>query len=392
MYRFSSPLLSVLCLLLAGAVHAGQSGEDLQSQTITVGKLREEITRQEEKIDQSRKQERSLQSELAELDEKIRRLTDKINQLQVKIADQERVIGAKEMELALLNKKTEALRLHLTKRLRTYYFMGKTGFVDFMFTSKTLPELLLNNEAFQSLVSYDQTVFAAYRQSVGEIDRVKRAHELEKTVQENFLAQADEENSSLRELTREKSELLKRVQLEKGLFELSLGEMKRVENELRTLLIRSHRVETGRSRGFIENRGNLPPPVWGTLLRRFQETGSRIDPIFTNGITIQIPDRAEVYAVYDGEVIFAAGMEGYGDTVIIDHGRQYYTVTASLGELLVREGERVVQGQEIGRTGKEARPFGPNLYFEIRHGAVPENPVNWLKNDALSLPRPAPLN
>ena len=65
--------------------------------------------------------------------------------------------------------------------------------------------------------------------------------------------------------------------------------------------------------------------------------------------------------------------------IIVDHDLQYYTVTARLDDLKVREGDMVSQGQVIGTAGEVASLFGKGLYFEIRHGSIAEDPLPWLQ-------------
>ena len=90
--------------------------------------------------------------------------------------------------------------------------------------------------------------------------------------------------------------------------------------------------------------------------------------------------------MYGGTVLFAASMRGYGKLAIIEHDRQYHTVTARLGEIAVREGDVVKQGQVIGGTGETTALFGRSLYFEIRSGAQAEDPLRWLQPGSLVLP------
>ncbi len=289
------------------------------------------------------------------------------------------------MELTAITQKNEALQHHLNNRLKSFYLMGKTGFFNISFSSKTLPDLLLTNDAFHSLVTYDQSVFAAYRESVGTIDRVKRAHELEKAVLENFLADADKERLALQQTNEEKNNLLKRVQTQRSLYEQALREMKKAESHLTSTLTSSSRTQEQKTRTFSLNKGKLPPPVWGQLISRFKQASPNADDTtFTNGITINTPDKTEAFAVYDGEVLFAGTMRGYGKMVIIDHDQEYYSVTARFNELHVKEGDLVKQGQVIGLTGKNATLFGKGLYFEIRHGEVAEDPLDWLKPGTLA--------
>ena len=192
--------------------------ESQQMHAVNVGKLRQEMFLHEERIDQSGQQELSLLGEMEHLDEKITKQKNKIEDFKTRVREQERVIGAKEKELAAVIQKNQALQQHLTRRLKAFYLMGKTGFINMSFSSKTLPDLLLTNDAFQSLITYDHSVFNAYRESVTAIDRIKRAHELEKAVLENFLADADKENRLLQQTAEEKNSLLKRVQTQRGLY------------------------------------------------------------------------------------------------------------------------------------------------------------------------------
>jgi septal ring factor EnvC (AmiA/AmiB activator) len=207
---------------------------------------------------------------------------------------------------------------------------------------------------------------------------------LEKSVLENFLADADNERLALQQTTEEKNNLLKRIQTQRGLYEQALKEMKKAESTLISTLTSSSKTQEQKVRAFSLNKGKLPPPVWGEVISRFkQESATGDDTIFTNGISINTPDKSEAFAVYDGEVIFAGTMRGYGKMVIIDHEQEYYSVTARFNELRVQEGDLVKQGQVIGLTGKNASLFGKGLYFEIRHGEVAENPLDWLKPKTL---------
>lgn len=372
----------LLASLLPALSYSAEPTENRQLSSINVGKLRQAISAHEEKIEQSSLEEHSLLDEIDSLDDTISQQKRKIDALQTQILEQERVIDAKEKELTAIYQKNETLRQHLIKRLRSFYFMGKTGFLNIIFSSETLPDLMMNNDAFRSLVTYDQALFAEYRKSVTEIDRAKRTHELEKSVKEHFLADADKENALLQQTAKEKNEVLKRVQTQKGLYEQALKEMKKSENNLTTALTQIDRTAkpSEKSHGFLASKGRLPPPTRGEVIRRFHESSaSDEDTTFTNGITIKTPENSEVYAVSDGTVIFAGYMRGYGKMVIIDHEQQYYTVTARFDEIRVEEGDLVKEGQLIGKTGEIATLFGKGLYFEIRHEAIAENPLNWLR-------------
>jgi len=89
---------------------------------------------------------------------------------------------------------------------------------------------------------------------------------------------------------------------------------------------------------------------------------------FHKGTDIALPRGAPVFSAWDGEVILADWVTGYGQTVIIDHGK-YRTLYAHLMSFSVRPGQEVRQGQEIARADSTGLSDGDHLHFEIRSGA-----------------------
>jgi lipoprotein NlpD len=76
--------------------------------------------------------------------------------------------------------------------------------------------------------------------------------------------------------------------------------------------------------------------------------------------------------VYSG-----SGLRGYGKLIIIKHNDSYLSVYAHNRELLVKEGERVAQGQRIAEMGStDADRVG--LHFEIRRLGKPVDPLQYL--------------
>ncbi len=74
-----------------------------------------------------------------------------------------------------------------------------------------------------------------------------------------------------------------------------------------------------------------------------------------------------VYAADTGRVVKAGWSEiGYGYRIIIDHGIDYVTLYAHLGEYFVQPGDIVQKGEIIGRVGSTGNSTGPHLHFEVR--------------------------
>ncbi len=116
-------------------------------------------------------------------------------------------------------------------------------------------------------------------------------------------------------------------------------------------------------------------PVKGTITSRFGIRGHRRH----DGIDIAAPEGTPIVAAAAGKVLFAGNQgTGYGNLVIIHHEGDMITVYAHCSQILVAEGQRVRQGQEIATVGSTGRSTGPHLHFEIRKRTKPRNPLFFL--------------
>lgn len=93
-----------------------------------------------------------------------------------------------------------------------------------------------------------------------------------------------------------------------------------------------------------------------------------------DGIDISLPYGAPIRAHEDGVVVHAGWRNGYGLTVIIDHGSGKETLYAHASALRVREGQVVRAGEVIAAVGTTGRAYGAHLHFEIRHDGRPVDP------------------
>jgi septal ring factor EnvC (AmiA/AmiB activator) len=139
------------------------------------------------------------------------------------------------------------------------------------------------------------------------------------------------------------------------------------------------RMPTSQSRDFHRRKGGLTPPVSKKPSQRFgpRKQDDYLSYVRHTGWTYRIPPNTEVRAVASGEVVYARRLEGYGDVVILAHGRHYHTVYAHLRALDVEPGDEVEQGSVVGRSGETGSLDGPKLYFEMRREGTPIDPEPW---------------
>ncbi|HWQ86145.1 peptidoglycan DD-metalloendopeptidase family protein [Brevundimonas sp.] len=107
---------------------------------------------------------------------------------------------------------------------------------------------------------------------------------------------------------------------------------------------------------------SLDWPVRGDILRRFGPVGMGER---NNGVNIGAAAGTEVRAAAAGEVAYVGDdLAGQGLTVLVAHPGGWRTVYGHLGSTVVRDGDRVTAGQQIGTVGTTAGDGRPSVHFE----------------------------
>ena len=116
--------------------------------------------------------------------------------------------------------------------------------------------------------------------------------------------------------------------------------------------------------------------------------GPRVHPIFGtvrrhNGLD-QGGDLGDpIRAVDAGVVVLAEMRNGFGNTIVIDHGDKIASLYAHQSYLEVEVGDEVARGELIGRIGSTGWSTGPHLHIEIRVEGLPVDPILYLVDGEL---------
>lgn len=117
--------------------------------------------------------------------------------------------------------------------------------------------------------------------------------------------------------------------------------------------------------------------IWPTRGRISSHYGTRNGRMH-HGIDVAAPTGTRIVAGRGGLVTHAGWADGYGNVVYIDHGGGWTSRYAHMSSVGCSRGQRVSQGQTIGRVGSTGRSSGPHLHFEIRVNGQSRNPYGYL--------------
>jgi murein DD-endopeptidase MepM/ murein hydrolase activator NlpD len=132
----------------------------------------------------------------------------------------------------------------------------------------------------------------------------------------------------------------------------------------------------------MENIPAIQPVMNKDLKRVASGYGMRIDPVyhvrkFHQGMDFTAPTGTEIFATGNAKVEFTGWKQGYGNTVILDHGYGYKTLYAHLYKSLVRKGQKVRRSDIIALVGNTGKSTGPHLHYEVRLNGKPVDPRNY---------------
>ncbi len=127
----------------------------------------------------------------------------------------------------------------------------------------------------------------------------------------------------------------------------------------------------------------LKMPVTGKIASAFgwQYSGALNEWYYNPGITIQAAKGQPVQAAWSGTVTQVTHEPHMGLTVTVQDGDSFSTVYGHLGQVDVKAGETLRQGQVVGSVGGASlysRDAGAHVDFQVYHGATATNPMNYL--------------
>jgi murein DD-endopeptidase MepM/ murein hydrolase activator NlpD len=128
-----------------------------------------------------------------------------------------------------------------------------------------------------------------------------------------------------------------------------------------------------------EPAGGAPSFRWPVRGRVIAGFGPKPNGLQNDGINLAVPEGTPIKAAEDGVVAYAGNeLKGYGNLVLVRHADGFVTAYAHASDILVKRGETVKRGEVIAHSGQTGNVTSPQLHFEIRKGATPVDPAQYL--------------
>lgn len=385
-------IAAALLLAIPVAAHAQSAEQQLRDKQAELDRIREEREDLQKRMKQLQSSAHSITDELQNLN----RQQDVTRRAVTSLDDQlESLNGAvKQTTANLVRAEDEAVakRAVLRHRLIEIYKRGPLYDFQALLSADSFGELVARYKYLHEIALHDRALVHRIDDLRAQI-RGRRTDlvTLQGGVRQNRSEKAEEE-ARLAALEQQRQQSLQKVQQDTRKTQQRLAQIRKSESRLNNIIAS---IETERRRGTTRasatargassirtsDYGKLDWPVDGNILYNF---GRVVRPDNTtlrwNGIGIAAAPGTSVRSVAAGDVVLAAPLGTYGQTVIVEHGGGDYSVYGSLGKINVAKGAHVSKGEVIGSVGTSDPDLPPHLHFEIRHGGPAVDPATWLRN------------
>lgn len=150
------------------------------------------------------------------------------------------------------------------------------------------------------------------------------------------------------------------------------AEKKDITSEKKIVDIKAYKIN------FAKLKKKLKLPVKGKVIYKYNskrsDTGTR-----WKGLFIKAKEGSNVKSVAAGQIIFSDWLRGFGNIIIIDHGKNYMSLYGNNDSLLKQKGDYIKGGEVIALSGNSGGNKYNGLYYELRHNGKPFNPLKWTK-------------
>jgi len=375
-------LVSVFSPALAGKKVAGKIDTLLKDEQAELKILRKKIAQQENAISKVGKKESAVLKNLQKIGSQLKLKKRELEIYKWNFKNNQKKISSLEPRLKKAEQKIKSHKKILGLRLRSIYKEGPIFPLRVAFSSNNVTDLMQRLKYMDLIVQQDSQMLQDY---LTKLEQIKQDKSSLYTVRAKLVSLKKNTVSKKREIEKtkkEKSVYLKKIKRKKNLSVKVKKELLAASNNLNSLIDKLlMKLVSGEGLDISDKKGRLKLPLKGRILNKFgrKRVKEYESYIVYNGINVRARRGTPVQAVFDGKVLYTGELEGYGNLVIVGHGKEYHSLYGHLDSIKVAANKVVKTGEVIALSGDSGSLEGETLYFELRKNGKPIEPVRWFR-------------
>ena len=372
-------ILGMVFSLTSPMVYASSTKDKLDDVQQDKKDTEERLEQVEQKIEELEQLKSDAQEYIKAMDAELAIATDNLEDLENQKVQKEAEIKQTEEELVVA-KEVEAEQLaSMQVRIQFMYENGNESYLDMIFNSKSIAELLNKAEYVSQIMAYDRQMLEEYQETRAIIEEKEERLTREYQELEVLVAQAEEEKEAIELLISSKAKQLAQYESDIEASEAEVAsmqeEMDALDREIAKLEQKIREEEEAARRAAQQQKvvydgGKFLFPL-NSYSRMTSDYGWRIHPIYGtqrlhNGMDFGASTGTPIMAAYDGEGVVSTYSSSAGNYIMINHGGGLSTVYMHCSKLIAKVGDTVKKGDVIGLVGSTGNSTGPHLHFSVR--------------------------
>lgn len=386
-----------------------------------------EATKQEasQNIESAKGKKNAAEKKIAGVEAEVAAADKEIEQAEAKLAESEKKIASYDDQLAEIEKELaerEAalaeLEVKMGERLKAMYMFGNESYVQMLFSSSDLTDLMAKIDFVKAVVKADNDTAKEYEEAVtkvaatqGKIEKKKAEQEAAKQENEGIIAEQTKLQAGRQELLKQNEVLIAEytaeIKEEQATFDAADAELYRIvaeqEAEAQRIIAEQEQAQaqesndqgsgsssgesssgSGGGGGSATSSSGYMWPISTNYYPMYDDDwfGPRVSPFpgassYHEGIDIVAPGGTPLYAHANGVVVKAGWNGGYGYCVMITDGNGNTSLYGHLSDIYVSYGQYVTQGQTVGAVGTTGTSSGNHLHFGFMVGGRFVDPLGY---------------
>lgn len=366
-------------------------------------------------LQQTQQKQKTITEEISQLDKSATAAREELERVNAQLEETQKNLEQAQKDLEEATQKKESQMATFRERVKFMHENGSVGYLKAIMQADSITDLISRAEYIHQIMDYDKNTLEELKRNQSIIEAKEKEITIERDEISVLVAQQKQKSDELEQKLAEKQKVSEQYRQDAQKYEEELKSWEQASAEVERLINEANRkaAEEAKKRAAEEAQrkaaqqqssrsnssssssgggaamGNVTYTggqfVWPVPGRSYISSGYgyRNRPIgsgreFHTGYDIPAPTGTNIVAAAGGTVITAGYVNGFGYTVMINHGGGLVTLYGHNSKLLVSVGDQVSKGQAIAKCGSTGNSTGPHCHFEVRKNGKHTSPAPYL--------------
>lgn len=362
-------------------------------------------------MQQTQQKQKTITEEIAQLDKSVAEAQDELERVNSRLEETQKNLEQAQKDLAEATQKKESQMSTFRQRVKFIHENGSVGYLKAIMQAESITDMISRAEYIHQIMDYDKNTLEELKRNQSIIEVKEKEITIERDEVAVLVTQQKQKSDDLEKKLAEKQKASEQYRMDAKKYEEELASWEQASVEVERLINEANRkaAEEAKRRaaqaaaqsqsrtsssktsssGGGAAMGNVTYTggqfAWPVPGRSYISSGYgyRNRPIgsgreFHTGYDIPAPTGSNIVAAADGTVITAGYVNGFGYTVMINHGGGLVTLYGHNSKLNVSVGQQVTKGQVVAKCGSTGNSTGPHCHFEVRKNGKHTSPAPYL--------------